>query len=85
MLLQILFDNIQAKDRVMTQKRVVRVETAENQVYVQTQDGSTYTGDIVVGADGVHSAVRKEMWRNGLELDPGSFRLDEDKCSFSRI
>ncbi|EGU80925.1 hypothetical protein FOXB_08551 [Fusarium oxysporum f. sp. conglutinans Fo5176] len=79
MLLQILFDNIQSKDRVMTRKRVVRVETAENHVRVHTQDGFTYTGDIVVGADGVHSAVRKEMWRNGVESDPSSFRPDEDK------
>lgn len=81
MLLQILFDNIQSKDRVMTRKRVVRVETAENHVRVHTQDGCTYTGDIVVGADGVHSAVRKEMWRNGVESDLGSFRPDEDKGS----
>ncbi|KAK2686996.1 hypothetical protein QWA68_013598 [Fusarium oxysporum] len=80
MLLQILFDNIRSKDRVMTRKRVVRVETAENHVRVHTQDGCTYTGDIVVGADGVHSAVRKEMWRNGVESDPGSFRPDEDKA-----
>ncbi|KAF5628110.1 FAD binding domain protein [Fusarium tjaetaba] len=80
MFLQILFDNIQSKDRVMTRKRVVCVETAENHVCVHTQDGCTYTGDIVVGADGVHSAVRKEMWRNGVESDPGSFWLDEDKA-----
>jgi 2-polyprenyl-6-methoxyphenol hydroxylase-like FAD-dependent oxidoreductase len=35
----------------------------EGGVHVFTQDGSVYTGDLVVGADGVHSKVRSEMWR----------------------
>lgn len=70
MLLQVLYDNLNFKDRVLTRKRVIRVDTVEGCVHVQAEDGSRYTGDIVVGADGVHSAVRKEMWRDGLESDP---------------
>lgn len=61
--LQVLFDNLKYKDRILTNKRVNRVEHCKDHVKVFTQDGSTYTGDIVVGADGVHSAVREEMWR----------------------
>lgn len=48
-----------------------------DQVTVRTQDGSVYTGDIVVGADGVHSTVRQEMWRNALESNSGLFKQDE--------
>lgn len=79
MLLQVLFDNIDFKDRVLTRKRVIRVDTVEGCVHVQTQDGSTYTGDIVVGADGVHSAVRKEMWRIGREASAELFHADKDQ------
>ncbi|KAK7699662.1 hypothetical protein SLS64_011435 [Diaporthe eres] len=89
MLLQVLYDNLHFKDRVLTRKRVVRVDTAEGCVHVQTEDGSSYTGDIVVGADGVHSAVRKEMWRDSLESNPELFQADKDdalssdsKCIF---
>lgn len=79
MLLQVLFDNLESKDDLLTQKRVVRVDTHAGGVLVRTEDGSTYAGDIVVGADGIHSAVRKEMWRNGQEQSPGLFRPDENK------
>ncbi|KAF4309825.1 Monooxygenase FAD-binding protein [Botryosphaeria dothidea] len=89
MLLQVLFDNLQFKDRVLTQKRVTRVDKAKGGVHVQTQDGCTYTGDIVVSADGVHGTVRKEMWRNANEADSNLFHLDEEsrlqsdsKCIF---
>ena len=30
---------------------------------VKVQDGSIYRGDLIVGADGVHSRIRREMWR----------------------
>lgn len=57
------------------------MDTAEGRVHVQAEDGSSYTGEIVVGADGVHSAVRKEMWRDGLESDPELFQADKDDGS----
>ncbi|EKG22567.1 Monooxygenase FAD-binding protein [Macrophomina phaseolina MS6] len=88
-LLQVLFDNLKFKDRVVTRKRVTRIDKAEGYVHVQTQDGCTYTGDIVVGADGVHSTVRKEMWRNASEAGSDLFHPDEEsrlqsdsKCIF---
>lgn len=84
MLLQALYDNIHFKDRVLTRKRVTLVNTFEGYVHVETEDGSKYTGDIVVGADGVHSAVRKEMQRNILEFGPGRFEADKDDGSSSR-
>jgi 2-polyprenyl-6-methoxyphenol hydroxylase-like FAD-dependent oxidoreductase len=61
--LQILYNNLKSKERVLTNKRVCRAEHESESVKVYTKDGSTYTGDFVVGTDGVHSAVRQEMWR----------------------
>lgn len=78
MLLQALFENLHSKDRLLTRKRVTRVDTVEGCVHVQTEDGSRYTGDIVVGADGIHSAVRKEMQRNRLESGAKLSQADND-------
>ncbi|RYO66870.1 hypothetical protein AA0113_g4951 [Alternaria arborescens] len=87
--LQILYNNLKSKERVLTNKRVCRVEHESEGVKVCTKDGSTYTGDFVVGADGVHSAVRKEMWRIADEDGLKVFKFDplrdlqcESKCIF---
>ncbi|GAP87177.1 putative FAD binding domain-containing protein [Rosellinia necatrix] len=89
MLLQVLYNNLKFKDRVLIQKRATRVDTFENHICVHTQDGSTYNGDIIVGADGIHSVVRTEMWRNANEAGSDSFGPDEEselqcdsKCIF---
>ncbi|KXH41096.1 hypothetical protein CSIM01_03302 [Colletotrichum simmondsii] len=66
-LLQVLFDKLMFKDRVLTNKMV-------------THDGSVYSGDIVVGADGVHSTIRSEMWR--LSQKSHSGLQSESRCIF---
>lgn len=38
---------------------------------VVTSSGQEYTGDLVVGADGVHSVIRSEMWKLADALEPG--------------
>lgn len=85
MLLQILYNNLKHKDRVLTKKRVSRVELTKDGVQAYTEDGSVYEGDIVVGADGIHSAVRDEMWRLGKEQSPGYFPEDENSRISRRI
>ncbi|KAK1856057.1 FAD binding domain protein [Colletotrichum chrysophilum] len=77
MLLQILYDNLKQKDKVLTNKRVVHVKTSSTGVEVKTEDGSTYAGDILVGGDGVHSKVRQEMWRIASVSDPTAFPPEE--------
>lgn len=72
MLIQILYDHIQAKTNVLTSTRVKSIYEDDQGVSVETQDGRTFTGHIVVGADGVHSVVRKEIWR--IESENGLFK-----------
>ncbi|KAK6218233.1 hypothetical protein LQW54_002759 [Pestalotiopsis sp. IQ-011] len=78
MLLQTLFDSLESKEKVRTNKRVTRVDPVDGGVRVCTEDGSEYTGDIVVGAGGIHSAVRREMWRNAREAGSEHSHLDEE-------
>ncbi|KAB8276116.1 hypothetical protein BDV30DRAFT_235955 [Aspergillus minisclerotigenes] len=61
--LHVLWDKLPDKSRVLTGKKVVKMEQSTTEATVQCLDGSTYTGDIVVGADGVHSIIHKEMCR----------------------
>lgn len=77
--IQILLDKIRHKDRILSNKRVVRIEHGKSDVTVVTSDGSTYTGDFVVGADGIHSTVREEMWR--VARDEGSKKFQSDPIS----
>jgi 2-polyprenyl-6-methoxyphenol hydroxylase-like FAD-dependent oxidoreductase len=77
MVLQVLYDNIRDKTKVLTRKRVQKVELLEDGVVVNTTDGSSYKGDILVGADGIHSSVREEMWRIANEISPGWIPSDE--------
>ncbi|OLN94167.1 FAD-dependent urate hydroxylase 5 [Colletotrichum chlorophyti] len=77
MLLQVLYDNLKCKDRVFAGKRAVRVEMTASGVTVCTKDGSSYVGDVLVGADGVHSIVRQEMWRIAGTTSPEAFPPQE--------
>ncbi|EFQ32768.1 hypothetical protein CGRA01v4_09291 [Colletotrichum graminicola] len=63
-LLCVLYEHLKDKDRIVLNKKVQRVESQEGSALVYTTDGSVFEGQIVVGADGVRSTIRKEMWRN---------------------
>lgn len=85
MVLQVLYNNIQDKTKVLINKRVKKVDMDDNGVTVRTSDGSTYKGDILVGADGIHSSVRGEMWRIANEMSPGWIPSDEHSCEFEYL
>ncbi|KAE8313486.1 hypothetical protein BDV41DRAFT_588138 [Aspergillus transmontanensis] len=70
-LLEVLYTGLRDKSRVHTGKQVTSVLPTESGVSVTTADGATYDGDLVVGADGVHSFVRSEMWRIADLEQPG--------------
>lgn len=70
MLIQVLYDKIQQKDKILTSERVVTVTNHSSHVAVTTQSGKEFTGTFVVGADGIHSTVRQQMWESAQNLDP---------------
>jgi len=70
-LLQVLYDELRHKDCILLQSRVKTIVSLDAGASVVTTDGRTFTGDIIVGADGIHSVVRHEMRRLADELRPG--------------
>ncbi|RDA85088.1 hypothetical protein CP532_3105 [Ophiocordyceps camponoti-leonardi (nom. inval.)] len=76
-LLEILYSKLDGKHLVHTSQRVVRIEDDGHQAIVRTGDGKEYSGDLVVGADGVHSIVRSEIWRH----DTKGIVTDKEKSS----
>jgi hypothetical protein len=60
-ILEVLYKYIPDKTTILTSKRVHAIENTEIKVIVHCKDGSSYSGAIVAGADGVHSVVRGEM------------------------
>ncbi|KAE8162124.1 hypothetical protein BDV40DRAFT_288822 [Aspergillus tamarii] len=77
--LDVLWNRLPEKSRVLVGKKVVKVQQSSTGATVQCLDGSTYTGDIVVGADGVHSIIHKEMCRSMEMTKPGDMLLSENK------
>ncbi|KAL4957974.1 hypothetical protein BDW69DRAFT_155076 [Aspergillus filifer] len=80
--LDVLFAKFKDKSRIHLGAKVTEVCHTSSEVSVQTADGTTYTGDLVVGADGVHSIVRSEMWRVGNSEPPG-FISEKDKAGMA--
>lgn len=74
MLMQVLYDKLESKASVHAGQKVVSVLELDNGIQVTTDKGKVFEGDILVGADGIYSTVRKEMWRIA---SPGYFPADE--------
>jgi FAD dependent monooxygenase len=68
--------HIQRTECVKTSARVASIEESDDHVTVTTTDGLSLTADIVVGADGVRSAVRTHI---DSKLPEG---LTADDCEF---
>lgn len=80
-LLKILFDFLPNKSRVHLSKRVTKIDHSQSGVTVYCKDGSRYEGDIIVGADGVHSTVKSFMLQQ-IELSrPGTTEKDRNSVS----
>ncbi|WZH45342.1 FAD_binding_3 domain-containing protein [Fusarium acuminatum] len=77
MLLKGLYDNLESKASIHPGQKVEKVTEVENGIQVTTAKGDVFKGDILVGADGIYSTVRREMWRLGNQSSPGYFPHDE--------
>ncbi|KAH8802421.1 flavoprotein monooxygenase [Xylogone sp. PMI_703] len=71
-LIDIMYNGLHtaAKEKVLTNKKVVDIETSRTGVKVTCADGSVYQASIVIGADGVHSKARHSMRDIALRDNP---------------
>jgi 2-polyprenyl-6-methoxyphenol hydroxylase-like FAD-dependent oxidoreductase len=76
-LITVLFTRFPQKDKILTGHRVANVELSPQGVSVYCDNGSCFKGDIVVGADGIHSIIRAEMWRHASAIAPGAFSVKD--------
>ncbi|KAJ5968221.1 hypothetical protein N7501_004469 [Penicillium viridicatum] len=65
-ILEILYESYPDHRNIRLGERVTKIESCGNAVIVRTSKGSVYRGHLIVGADGIHSKVRQEIW-NALE------------------
>ncbi|KAJ3488771.1 hypothetical protein NLG97_g6138 [Lecanicillium saksenae] len=77
-LLNVLYDNLRDRSKILVNKRVQEIIETDSGVEVLTTNGEVYSGDIVIGADGVHSIVRKEMRRMAAKVSPNHPLVTEE-------
>lgn len=68
-LLCVLHKHIREKKRLLVNQKITRVDGFEDKVIVHTSAGNVFEAQMIVGADGVRSTVREEMWRNAKIAD----------------
>ena len=75
-----LYDQLKDKSKIRLQRKVLGISHEGDGVAVRCQDGSEFRGDLVIGADGIHSRTRGEMQNFAEETGPEGL-MDEDKSS----
>ncbi|KAK8044296.1 FAD-dependent monooxygenase [Apiospora rasikravindrae] len=75
--LQTLYDELPDKSKVVEHARVSSIVEESSRVKVVLADGAVHEGDIVIGCDGIHSAVRELMWERAHRLCPGLITVAE--------
>lgn len=81
-LIQTLYDKLKDKSRVHKSSEISKIEMTDSSVFIKTKNGTTTRGSILVGADGVHSRVREEMWRIADIEKPGYISAAERNCNY---
>lgn len=72
-LLEVLYGGIHDKSKVLTNCEVTQIQHLDGHVEILLKDGTIVQGDILVGADGVRSLTRSEIWRIADEETKGKY------------
>ncbi|EER23620.1 FAD dependent oxidoreductase domain containing protein [Coccidioides posadasii C735 delta SOWgp] len=77
--LRTLYNQLRDKSKVLERCRVENIIEETGIVKVLLADGTEHVGNLVVGADGVHSKVRELMWDKANRAIPGSISAAEKR------
>ncbi|KAK5654520.1 hypothetical protein OQA88_7149 [Cercophora sp. LCS_1] len=77
-LLQLMVNSVKGKSKLLVNKKVISVTHSPTGVTAKCEDGTTYTGDILVGADGVHSKTRDAMFDLAADEYPDKIKKDRE-------
>ncbi|KAF9161568.1 hypothetical protein DFQ26_004415 [Actinomortierella ambigua] len=61
--LHMILKRLVPESKIHLGKRVMSMEQSDERVAVRCNDGTTYRGDVLIGADGAYSAVRQRMYQ----------------------
>lgn len=64
--LEVLVDGIEDQSRLSASQRVVAIESTDTRAVIVGEDGRKVSCDIIAGADGVRSLVRREIESRSL-------------------
>ncbi|KAL4748884.1 hypothetical protein BDW72DRAFT_214420 [Aspergillus terricola var. indicus] len=81
-LLEILYTKLPDHSRIQLRSRVVSVLATHDGVTVTTENAQTYTGQLVVGADGVHSIVTEYCCVFGISSPVKGLNVGEQVNAF---
>ncbi|PHH67211.1 hypothetical protein CDD81_2980 [Ophiocordyceps australis] len=59
--IEILYNNLRNKNQVLTAQRITKVEHLADKVRLHAASGDTFDAHVVIGADGTHSVIRRDM------------------------
>ncbi|OZJ01530.1 hypothetical protein BZG36_05568, partial [Bifiguratus adelaidae] len=66
-------------DHIMTGVKVTSIREEKDRIVAICQDGSEYSGDFIVGADGAWSHTRHALYRN-IEVENSQLMTEHDKA-----
>ncbi|KAF8858030.1 FAD/NAD(P)-binding domain-containing protein [Acephala macrosclerotiorum] len=80
--LRSMYGQLMDKSKIRLSKKVSSIQHNSDSVTVKCQDGTEFTGEFVIGADGIHSRVREEMQRYAKKTgSPGLMDEDEKRIT----
>ncbi|CAO3563772.1 unnamed protein product [Mortierella alpina] len=82
-LYDILYSQV-PEHKILWGKKIIRIQEDHDGVSIGCTDGTSYRGQVVVGADGAHSGVRESMYK-GLSEKGELPRADKEDVSFNGV